>query len=133
MDEVASGLPGSLSFGRFRIDPQQRALWVDGEPAKLGARAFDILLALAERRARVVGKHELMEIVWPKLVVEAFSQSRSWRFRSAWSTMPSRDCSLALPRSQRRAASASTSIASRSGPRCTVAGEGARLAFIGVS
>ena len=41
-----------------------------GTPAKIGARAFDVLLALVERRERVVPKHELMDLVWPKLVVE---------------------------------------------------------------
>ena len=43
---------------------------IDGTPAKIGARAFDVLLALVERRERVVSKHELMDLVWPKLVVE---------------------------------------------------------------
>lgn len=62
--------PIELRFGRFRVDAQQRALWVDGKPAKLGARAFDILLALAARRDRAVGKHELLDLVWPDLVVE---------------------------------------------------------------
>lgn len=36
----------------------------------LGARAFDLLLALVERRGRLVGKAELLELVWPGLVVE---------------------------------------------------------------
>ena len=48
----------------------QRTLLVDGEPARLGARAFDVLAALIERRDRVVGKNELLEVVWPHLVVE---------------------------------------------------------------
>ena len=43
---------------------------LDGTPAKLGARAFDVLLALVERRERVVPKRELMDLVWPRLVVE---------------------------------------------------------------
>ena len=61
---------GEYVFGRFRLSPAQRALWVDGEPARLGARALDVLLALVERRDRVVGKNELLEVVWPHLVVE---------------------------------------------------------------
>jgi len=61
---------GEYVFGRFRLSPVQRALWVDGEPARLGARALDVLLALVERRDRVVGKNELLEVVWPHLVVE---------------------------------------------------------------
>lgn len=36
----------------------------------LGARAYDVLLALVERRDRVVSKAELLELVWPGLVVE---------------------------------------------------------------
>jgi predicted ATPase/DNA-binding winged helix-turn-helix (wHTH) protein len=56
--------------GAIEIDAMQRHVLIDGAPAKLGARAFDVLLALLERRERVVPKHELMDVVWPKLVVE---------------------------------------------------------------
>jgi predicted ATPase/DNA-binding winged helix-turn-helix (wHTH) protein len=52
------------------IDAAQRLLTIDGMPAKIGARAFDLLVALVERRERVVTKHELMDVVWPKMVVE---------------------------------------------------------------
>ena len=61
---------GSQRFGRFEISPSQRSLWVDGVPAMLGSRAFDLLLSLYERRDRVVPKHDLIELVWPGLVVE---------------------------------------------------------------
>jgi predicted ATPase/DNA-binding winged helix-turn-helix (wHTH) protein len=59
-----------LRFGHFEIHPAQRALVIDGKTAALGARAFDLLLALAERRERLVTKQELMDIVWPGVVVE---------------------------------------------------------------
>ncbi|MFL6661667.1 MAG: ATP-binding protein [Rhizobacter sp.] len=36
----------------------------------MGARAFDLLLALIERRDRVVLKSELLDLVWPRMVVE---------------------------------------------------------------
>ncbi len=36
----------------------------------MGARAFDLLVALVERRHRVVTKNELLDVVWPGLVVE---------------------------------------------------------------
>ena len=55
---------------RIQIRPEQRQLLIDGEPAVLGARAFDLLHSLAERSDRVVGKHELMDLVWPTVVVE---------------------------------------------------------------
>jgi predicted ATPase/DNA-binding winged helix-turn-helix (wHTH) protein len=48
----------------------QRCVLIDGKPAKVGGRAFDVLLALVERRDRVVPKRELMDLVWPMLVVE---------------------------------------------------------------
>jgi adenylate cyclase len=57
-------------FGRFEIRPDERSLRVAGEPAVLGARAFDVLLALVQRRDRVVTKNELLDLVWPGVVVE---------------------------------------------------------------
>src|SRR5687768_5583975 len=59
-----------LCFGRFEIRPAERMLCVDGVPAALGMRAFDLLLALARRRERLVGKQELLDLVWPGVVVE---------------------------------------------------------------
>ena len=59
-----------LRFGHFEIHPAERALHVNGKAAAVGARAFDLLLALAQRRARVVGTEELLDLVWPGVVVE---------------------------------------------------------------
>ncbi|MCU0937870.1 MAG: helix-turn-helix transcriptional regulator [Burkholderiaceae bacterium] len=59
-----------LRFGRFELQPRERRLLVDGAPAALGARAFDVLLALAERPGRLVSKSALMDLVWPGLVVQ---------------------------------------------------------------
>jgi len=67
---AAPSSPASLRFGRFELQPHERRLIVDGVPAPLGGRAFDLLLALAERPGRLVGKHALMDIVWPGLVVQ---------------------------------------------------------------
>ena len=58
------------SFGRFEILTAERRLHVDGQPAALGSRAFDLLAALVARRDRVVSKDELIDVVWPGLVVE---------------------------------------------------------------
>ena len=58
------------AFGRIQIRPVERQLWIDGQPAVLGARAFDLLLVLAERRGHTVSKSELMDLVWSGLVVE---------------------------------------------------------------
>jgi predicted ATPase/DNA-binding winged helix-turn-helix (wHTH) protein len=57
-------------FGRVEVRPAERQLLVEGRPAPVGARAFDVLMALIDRRDRVVTKDELLDIVWPGLVVE---------------------------------------------------------------
>jgi non-specific serine/threonine protein kinase len=57
-------------FGRFELNPTTRQVVADGKPVMLGAKAFDVLCALIERRERLVTKDELLELVWPNLVVE---------------------------------------------------------------
>lgn len=60
----------SYRFGHFYLQPALRQLLLDGQPVSIGARAFDMLLALVERNDRVVGRDELFDLVWPGLVVE---------------------------------------------------------------
>jgi predicted ATPase/DNA-binding winged helix-turn-helix (wHTH) protein len=60
----------SLAFGRFRVLPHRRELLSDGRPAKLGGRAFDVLMALIEARGAIISKDALMTRVWPDRVVE---------------------------------------------------------------
>src|SRR5215831_3083099 len=91
-----------FSFGRFRVDAAQRLLWIDGEAAKLGARAFDVLLALVSRRERIVSKNELLEAVWPNLVVaENNLQVQIWALRKLLGpdvTRPSPGAATSSPR-----------------------------------
>lgn len=56
--------------GDLVIDPHRRAVLRGDRPCPLGARAFDVLVALVERSDRVVGKHELLDLIWPDSVVE---------------------------------------------------------------
>lgn len=58
------------TFGSFELRPDERALLSASGPLDVGARAFDLLLALIERRDRVVSMDELMQAVWPGRVVE---------------------------------------------------------------
>ena len=60
----------SVRFGEFELHADQRRLLQRGGLVKLGSRAFDTLLVLIERRDRLVPKRELMDLVWPGLVVE---------------------------------------------------------------
>ncbi len=59
-----------MHFGHFEIQRVERQLLVAEKPVVLGARAFDVLLALCDRADRVVPKTELIDLVWPGLVVE---------------------------------------------------------------
>jgi adenylate cyclase len=57
-------------FQQFEIRPETRQLLVGAQPVSIGARAFDVLLALVERAERVVSKAELLDLAWPGVVVE---------------------------------------------------------------
>ena len=63
-------LPAEYRFDRFRLVPGERRLLEVDKPVKLGGRAFDTLLVLVQERERAVPKGELMERVWPRLIVE---------------------------------------------------------------
>jgi adenylate cyclase len=63
-------MSNAYRFGRIEIRPGERLLLVDGERAEVGARAFDLLLALLAHRDRVVTRDELLATVWPGVVVE---------------------------------------------------------------
>src|SRR5690242_3588499 len=58
------------SFGPFNLIEDQRLLMKDGVPVELGARAFDILIALISSPNEVVSKKDLMSRVWPDVTVE---------------------------------------------------------------
>lgn len=47
-----------IRFGRFILQPARRVLLADGQPVKLGARAFDLLMQLVQQAGRVVTKSE---------------------------------------------------------------------------
>lgn len=59
-----------MCFGPVELRPAERRLLVDGQPVWIGARAFDVLVVLAQRRDRVVSKGELLDLAWPGVVVE---------------------------------------------------------------
>lgn len=59
-----------IAFGRFLLLPRRRELPVDGQAIKLGARAFDVLMALIEARGAVVSKEVLAERVWPGQIIQ---------------------------------------------------------------
>jgi DNA-binding winged helix-turn-helix (wHTH) protein len=48
----------------------RRELLADGQPIRLGGRAFDVLMALIDAHGAVVDKDALMARVWPDRVIE---------------------------------------------------------------
>lgn len=63
-------MPQIFRSAHFEIRPAERLLLVKGRPAEIGPRAFDVLIALVERRDRLVTKDELLDVVWPGRCVE---------------------------------------------------------------
>ena len=92
-----------LRFGRFELRPVERTLLDDGEPVALGARAFDLLLALVERPGDLLTKDELLATVWSGLVVEEnnlqvqVSALRKILGQGALATIPGRGYRFNLP------------------------------------
>src|SRR5712675_2793578 len=68
--DTASETSVAVAFGRFLVLPHRRELLADGQPVKLGGRAFDVLLALIEARGVVITKDALMTRIWPDRLVE---------------------------------------------------------------
>jgi DNA-binding winged helix-turn-helix (wHTH) protein/Tfp pilus assembly protein PilF len=57
-------------FGPFRLDVKQQLLLTKGEPVQLAPKVFETLLLLVERRGQLVGKAEMMNVLWPDRYVE---------------------------------------------------------------
>jgi len=62
-----------LLFGPFRLVAGERLLTRDGAPVELGARAFEILIALVSTPNEVVSKNDLLSRVWSGVTVEESS------------------------------------------------------------
>lgn len=59
----------SYTFGRFKMLTCERRLERDGEPIRIGARAFDLLTILVENAGTTVTKQAIWQHVWPGIHV----------------------------------------------------------------
>ncbi len=66
--QAASG--AARSFGPFSLSLTRRALFEGERRVSLGARAFDVLLALTDRPGELISKKELLASVWPDVHVD---------------------------------------------------------------
>jgi predicted ATPase/DNA-binding winged helix-turn-helix (wHTH) protein len=111
----------TLRFDHFELRPAERMLRVRGEPVSVGSRAFDLLLVLAQHHERLVTKQELLDLVWPGLVVEEHNIAtqignlRKLLGASAITTLPGYGYRLTATR--QAAPAASTALSSAPRPR----------------
>ena len=64
------GGDAGLEFGCFRLDPEQKILWRDGQLVPLGPKIVHTLLVLASNAGEVVAREELIRQVWADTTVE---------------------------------------------------------------
>jgi len=60
----------AIAFGSFGLFVRERRLERNGQAVKIGSRALDILMLLADRPGEVVSNEELTARVWPDTAVE---------------------------------------------------------------
>ena len=67
----------AVKFGPFELDEPGRVLMSAGQNVPLQPRVFDLLAFLVRNRDRVVSKNELLETVWPNVIVTDNSLQRA--------------------------------------------------------
>ena len=67
----------NFRFGDYTLLSAERLLLRDGQVVPLKSKIFETLLALILNRHKVVGKDELMELIWPGTFVEEGNLSQS--------------------------------------------------------
>lgn len=105
-----------FAVGVFVVRPAERRVYEHGRPVALGARAFDLLVALIDRRDRVVSKDELLAAVWPSSVVEEgnlavqVSAVRKLFGNEAVATVPGRGYRFTAPVTERPSGASGASM-----------------------
>ncbi len=110
-----SAVGSVASIERYRFDPfelqlDERRLLRDGAAVPLRPRAFDLLAVLVDRAGHLVTKDELLDRVWPKVVVEEtalrvqLSALRKVLGADAIATVSGQGYRFALPVAKREAA-----------------------------
>ncbi|RDJ98049.1 winged helix-turn-helix domain-containing protein [Paraburkholderia lacunae] len=59
-----------IHIGPLQVDLPRREMFVDGQPVRLGSRAFDMLAVLIAANGALVSKSEILRRVWPDTIVE---------------------------------------------------------------
>ena len=87
-------------LGPWRVDPAACELRADNRTVRLRPKVMDLLMALADRPGEVCSKPELLDAVWPDVVVTEASLSVAVaELREALGDDPSRPtCVETIPR-----------------------------------
>ncbi len=89
----------TFRFGRFVLVSGERLLLSDGRPVALTGKAFDLLVALVRHAGHLLTKDELLEAVWPGVVVEEVNLSVNVSaLRKALGTAPEGEWIETVPR-----------------------------------
>ncbi|MFP3562790.1 ATP-binding protein [Paraburkholderia sp. SIMBA_030] len=59
-----------IHIGPLQVDVERREVFLDGQPVRLGSRAFDVLAVLIAANGGLVSKNEMLKQVWPNAIVE---------------------------------------------------------------
>jgi predicted ATPase/DNA-binding winged helix-turn-helix (wHTH) protein len=70
LDKPGHGQRPVYRLGRWEIDLAHREVRAHGSRAPIGGRAFDILETLVEAAGELVSQKDLMDRVWPGIIVE---------------------------------------------------------------
>lgn len=77
MADPALSSPPEYRFRNVVLDRDRRELRIDGHATETQPKVFDLLEYLIEHRDRVIDKSELMEALWPDVVVTEASLSQA--------------------------------------------------------
>lgn len=66
-----------FTFANYQLDEEEYLLLRDGKSVPLQPKVFATLLALVERHGHIVGKEELMQIIWPDTFVEEINLAKN--------------------------------------------------------
>jgi len=70
MDDATEKSGMKYEFGKFVLDPHERVLFSNGEPAHLTDKVFDTLLLLVRHNGQLLTKDEMMTSIWEESFVE---------------------------------------------------------------
>lgn len=67
---MSNGINSLYDFGGFRFDAEGKTLWHNEEMILLPPKALDVLSLLLEKEGKIVGKQEILSVVWADTFVE---------------------------------------------------------------